>query len=67
MVEVDMVASTATRLFGDQFYSFAHEKTGVILHRLRSYSLPSDIADIVQIVGGLVRLPEIQVSLQHTS
>jgi subtilase family serine protease len=63
MVEVQTTASVAEKLFNAKFHTFVHEKTNTVLHRVASYTLPAEVAEVVEIVGGIVRLPEIQTPI----
>jgi len=63
MVELQTTATVAEKLFDAKFHTFVHGNTNTTLHRVAKYTLPSEIADVVQIVGGIVRLPEIQTPI----
>lgn len=60
MVEVETTAAVAGKLFEAKFHNFVHAETSTTLHRVASYTLPSEIASVVEVVGNIVRLPEIQ-------
>jgi tripeptidyl-peptidase-1 len=59
MVEVATSVGVASQLFGSTFQTWTHS-SGTTLNRVEAYTLPSDIAQLVEIVGGIVRLPEVQ-------
>jgi tripeptidyl-peptidase-1 len=63
MVELQTTAAMAEMLFGAKFHTFLHTNTNTALHRVSSYTLPHEVAEVVQIVGGIVRLPEIQMPI----
>jgi len=60
MVELQTTVGVAGKLFDGTFNTFVHASTDTALHRVGAYTLPSHIAAVVEIVGGIVRLPEIQ-------
>ena len=59
MLEASMTASVANTVLGTTFAVFQHsENKGATIHRATSsYSLPADIAECVQVVGGVLRFP----------
>jgi tripeptidyl-peptidase-1 len=59
MLEASMPASVANTVFGTTFGLFAHsENAGAAIHRATaSYSLPAEIAAVVQVVGNVLRFP----------
>lgn len=62
MIEANMDAGLAESLLSTKFYDFQSlKKNSVLLRRIgEPYSLPSNIASVVQLVGNIARLPAIR-------
>ncbi len=60
LVAFELTAAAANEAFGTSFHAFRHTD-GRVLHRAaRGYTLPADVADAINTIDGVVRLPYIR-------
>jgi tripeptidyl-peptidase-1 len=62
MIEANMGVALAETLFSTKFFDFQSlKKESIVLRRIADpYSLPSGVAKVVELVGGIARLPAIR-------
>ena len=60
IIEATMTATTAAKLFDTEFHAFRHTRASHQVNRaVRSYSVPAELAQHLDIVGDLVALPAV--------
>ena len=64
----ELTASQAEAFFNTEFFEFRHRsRAGVVLHRApKGYSFPTEVADAVLSVDGVVRLPHLRATPKLT-
>lgn len=59
-IQVTLSASAIETLFQTEMYQFVHRQRNIIIHRAGArYSVPSTIASSVELVSGLLQLPDL--------
>ena len=65
-ITVALPVEEAERMLSASYSAFTHPKTGAIVHRTTAYSLPADVAAVIDFVAPTVHLPGVR-SLNQTA